>query len=48
MRPKYLEAHLKREPVTMKKLKLLWQLHSKNNEPLLAAEVLLALADSKQ
>ena len=48
MRPKYLEAHLTREPVTMTKHKLLWQFYSKNGEPLRAAEILLALADSKK
>lgn len=48
MRPKYLEAHLNREPFTMRNLQLLWQFYTKNSELLRAAEVLLILADSKQ
>jgi len=48
MRPKYLEAHLKREPVTVKNYQLLWQFYVKNGQPLYAAEILLVLADSKQ
>ncbi|KAF5355937.1 hypothetical protein D9756_004133 [Leucocoprinus leucothites] len=48
MRPTYLEAHLKREPVTVKKYQLLWQFYVKNGQPLRAAEILGALADSNQ
>lgn len=48
MRPTYLEAHLKREPVTVQKYQLLWQFYVKNGQPLRAAEVLGALADSNQ
>jgi len=46
MRPKYLEAHLRREPATVQKLQLLWQFYVKNGQPLRAAEVLGALAES--
>jgi nuclear pore complex protein Nup155 len=48
MRPTYLEAHLKREPVTVQKYQLLWQFYVKNGQPLRAAETLGALADSSQ
>ncbi|KDQ63476.1 hypothetical protein JAAARDRAFT_695291 [Jaapia argillacea MUCL 33604] len=48
MRPVYLEAHLKREPVTVQKYQLLWQFYVKDGQPLRAAEVLAALADSTQ
>ncbi|KAL4242212.1 non-repetitive/WGA-negative nucleoporin family protein [Abortiporus biennis] len=46
MRPIYLEAHLGREPVTVQKYQLLWQFYVKDNQPLRAAEVLDALAES--
>jgi nuclear pore complex protein Nup155 len=46
MRPAYLEAHLRREPVTARKLQLLWQFYVKAGQPLQAAEVLGALARS--
>ncbi|KAF8168187.1 nucleoporin [Crassisporium funariophilum] len=48
MRPAFLEAHLRREPVTVQKLQLLWQFYVKNGQPLRAAEVLGALAESAQ
>lgn len=48
MRPTFLEAHLKREPVTVQKFQLLWQFYVKNGQPLRAAEVLGALAESNQ
>ncbi|PFH50805.1 hypothetical protein AMATHDRAFT_75380 [Amanita thiersii Skay4041] len=48
MRPPYLEAHLKREPATVQKYQLLWQFYVKNGQPLRAAEVLGALAESNQ
>ncbi|EPQ60591.1 nucleoporin [Gloeophyllum trabeum ATCC 11539] len=48
MRPPYLEAHLRREPITVQKYQLLWQFYVKNGQPLRAAEVLAALADSLQ
>ncbi|KAF8230634.1 nucleoporin [Tricholoma matsutake] len=48
MRPAFLEAHLKREPVTVQKFQLLWQFYVKNGQPLRAAEVLGALAESDQ
>ncbi|KAF9455109.1 nucleoporin [Macrolepiota fuliginosa MF-IS2] len=48
MRPAYLEAHLRREPVTVQKYQLLWQFYVKNGQPLRAAEILGALADSNQ
>ncbi|KAF9568469.1 nucleoporin [Agrocybe pediades] len=48
MRPPFLEAHLKREPATVQKFQLLWQFYVKNGQPLRAAEVLGALAESTQ
>jgi hypothetical protein len=48
MRPAFLEAHLKREPATVQKYQLLWQFYVKNGQPLRAAEVLGALAESDQ
>ncbi|KAF9462165.1 nucleoporin [Collybia nuda] len=48
MRPPFLEAHLKRSPITEKKCQLLWQFYVKNNQPLRAAEVLGALAESTE
>lgn len=47
-RPKYLEAHLRRDPPTVDKYQLLWQFYVKNGEPLRAAEVLGALAESAE
>ena len=46
MRPIYLEAHLRREPGTVQKYQLLWQFYVKDGQPLRAAEVLSALAES--
>lgn len=46
MRPAYLEAHLRREPGTVQKYQLLWQFYVKDGQPLRAAEVLAALAES--
>ena len=46
MRPAYLEAHLRRHPLTVQKLQLLWQFYVKDGQPLRAAEVLAALAES--
>ncbi|KAJ7103618.1 nucleoporin [Mycena belliarum] len=48
MRPTFLEAHLRREPVTVQKYQLLWQFYVKNGQPLRAAEVLGTLAESTQ
>ncbi|KDR84906.1 hypothetical protein GALMADRAFT_233368 [Galerina marginata CBS 339.88] len=48
MRPPFLEAHLRREPATVQKFQLLWQFYVKNGQPLRAAEVLGALAESTQ
>ncbi|TFK41242.1 nucleoporin [Crucibulum laeve] len=48
MRPTFLEAHLRRDPVTVQKYQLLWQFYVKNGQPLRAAEVLAALAESTQ
>ncbi|KZT06007.1 nucleoporin [Laetiporus sulphureus 93-53] len=48
MRPSYLEAHLRREPVTVEKFQLLWQFYVKDGQPLRAAEVLAALAESTE
>ncbi|KAJ6621663.1 nucleoporin [Mycena sp. CBHHK59/15] len=48
MRPAFLEAHLRREPVTVQKYQLLWQFYVKNGQPLRAAEVLGFLAESTQ
>lgn len=48
MRPAFLEAHLKREPVSVEKYQLLWQFYVKNGQPLRAAEVLGVLAESTQ
>ncbi len=47
MRPPYLEAHLRREP-DVQKYQLLWQFYVKDGQPLRAAEVLGALADSTE
>jgi hypothetical protein len=47
MRPPFLEAHLKREPVTVPKYQLLWQFYVKDGQPLRAAEILAALAESE-
>jgi len=46
MRPVYLEAHLRREPITVQKYQLLWQFYVKDGQPLRAAEVLATLAES--
>ncbi|KAI0374276.1 nucleoporin [Pilatotrama ljubarskyi] len=46
MRPAYLEAHLRREPITVEKFQLLWQFYVKDGQPLRAAEVLAVLAES--
>ncbi|RPD63049.1 nucleoporin [Lentinus tigrinus ALCF2SS1-6] len=48
MRPAYLEAHLRREPVTVEKFQLLWQFYVKDGQPLRAAEVLAVLAESTE
>ncbi|KIM48278.1 hypothetical protein M413DRAFT_439999 [Hebeloma cylindrosporum] len=48
MRPAFLEAHLRRDPATVQKFQLLWQFYVKNGQPLRAAEVLGALAESTQ
>lgn len=48
MRPEYLEAHLRRDPVTEQKLQLLWQFYVKDKQPLQAAEVLGALAETSE
>ena len=48
MRPPYLEAHLRREPVTVEKFQLLWQFYVKDGQPLRAAEVLAVLAESTE
>ncbi|EKM61129.1 uncharacterized protein PHACADRAFT_24346 [Phanerochaete carnosa HHB-10118-sp] len=48
MRPVYLEAHLRREPITVQKYQLLWQFYVKDGQPLRAAEVLGALAESTE
>lgn len=48
MGPPFLEAYLRREPATVKKFELLWQFYVKNGQPLRAAEVLGALAESTQ
>jgi nuclear pore complex protein Nup155 len=48
MHPVFIEAHLKREPVTMQKYQLLWQFYVKDGQPLRAAEVLGALAESTE
>ena len=48
IRPPYLEAHLRREPATVLKYQLLWQFYVKDGQPLRAAEVLGALADSSE
>ncbi|KAG6885845.1 hypothetical protein C0993_008808 [Termitomyces sp. T159_Od127] len=48
MRPTFLEAHLKREPITVQKFQLLWQFYVKNGQSLRAAEVLATLAESTQ
>ena len=48
MRPAYLEAHLRREPATIQKYMLLWQFYVKDGQPLRAAEVLGAIADSSE
>ncbi|KAK0464897.1 nucleoporin [Desarmillaria tabescens] len=46
IRPTFLESHLRREPATVKKYQLLWQYYVKDGQPLRAAEVLSALAES--
>ncbi|KAF7970509.1 hypothetical protein HWV62_23741 [Athelia sp. TMB] len=48
MHPAYIEAHLRREPVTVQKYQLLWQFYVKDGQPLRAAEVLGALAESTE
>jgi len=48
MRPSYLQAYLKREPRTLDKYQLLWQFYVKDGQPLRAAEVLAALAESSE
>lgn len=48
MRPAYLEAQLRREPVTVEKFQLLWQFYVKEGQPLRAAEVLAVLAESTE
>lgn len=48
MRPAYLEAYLRRDPVTEQKYQLLWQFYVKDGQPLRAAEVLGALAESTE
>ena len=48
LRPRYLEAHLRREPVTLAKYQLLWQFYVKDGQPLRAAEVLAILAESTE
>lgn len=48
MRPVYLEAHLRRKPETEDKLRLLWQFYIKDKQPLRAAEVLGALAETTE
>jgi nuclear pore complex protein Nup155 len=47
MRPAFLEAHLKRAPATIQKSQLLWQFYVKDGQPLRAAEVLRAVAESQ-
>jgi nuclear pore complex protein Nup155 len=48
MRPSYLQAYLKREPRTLDKYQLLWQFYVKDGQPLRAAEVLAAFAESSE
>ncbi|KAJ3937728.1 MAG: nucleoporin [Lentinula lateritia] len=48
IRPPFLETHLKREPLSAEKYQLLWQFYVKDGQPLRAAEVLLALAESTE
>jgi nuclear pore complex protein Nup155 len=48
MRTPFLESYLKKDPVTIQKYQLLWRYYVKNNQPLRAAEVLGALAESTQ
>lgn len=48
MRPPFLEAHLKREPISVQNYQLLWQFYVKDGQPLRAAEVLGTLAESDQ
>src|SRR6266508_2720444 len=48
MRPPYLEAHLRRDPPSLKKFQLLWQFYVKNGQALRAAEVLGAMAESTE
>jgi len=48
MCPPFLEAHLKREPVSVQKFQLLWQFYVKNGQPLPAAAVLGSLAETTQ
>ncbi|KAL4070880.1 nucleoporin, partial [Scleroderma citrinum] len=47
MRPRFLEAHLRREPATLSKYQLLWQFYVKDGQPLQAAEILAILAESQ-
>ncbi|KAH8120271.1 nucleoporin [Phellopilus nigrolimitatus] len=47
IRPPFLESHLLREPASVDKYQLLWQLYVKNGQYLRAAEVLAALAQSR-
>jgi len=48
MRPAYLEAHLRRDPPSLHKFQLLWKFYVKNGQPLRAAEVLGAMAESTE
>jgi nuclear pore complex protein Nup155 len=46
MQPPFLEAHLKREPITVPEYQLLLQFYVKDGRPLRAAEKLAVLAES--
>ncbi|KIY65128.1 nucleoporin [Cylindrobasidium torrendii FP15055 ss-10] len=46
IRPAFLEMHLMREPATTRKYQLLWQFYVKAGQPLRAAQVLSAMAQS--
>jgi hypothetical protein len=48
MRTPFLEDYLRKDPITLQKYQLLWQFYIKNNQPLRAAEVLAALAETTQ
>lgn len=48
MHPVFIEAHLRREPINVQKCQLLWQFYVKDGQPLRAAEVLGALAESTE